>query len=109
MYAVIFEVEAKEGRAQRYFDLAAQLRPELEKIDGFISIERFESLTNKGKYLSLSFWRDQQAIKAWRTHMGHQMAQREGKESVFSAFRIRVAEVVRDYTLQDRLRQGAAE
>jgi len=103
MYAVIFEVEAKDGRADRYFELAAQLRPELEKIDGFISVERFESLTNKGKYVSLSFWRDEAAIKAWRTHMAHQTAQREGKESVFRDFRIRVAEVVRDYQLQDRI------
>ena len=102
MYAVIFEVEAKDGRADRYFELAAQLRPELEKIDGFISVERFESLTNKGKYVSLSFWRDEAAIKAWRTHMGHQLAQREGKESVFRDFRIRVAEVVRDYKLSER-------
>ncbi|HEX9464692.1 MAG TPA: antibiotic biosynthesis monooxygenase [Alphaproteobacteria bacterium] len=109
MHAVIFEVEAKEGRAQRYFDLAAQLRPELEKIDGFISVERFESITNKGKYVSLSFWRDEKAVKAWHAHAGHQMAQREGKESVFKHFRIRVAEVVRDYTLQDRLKQTAAE
>ena len=103
MYAVIFEVEPQDRRrADRYFELAAQLRPELEKIDGFISVERFESLTNKGKYLSLSFWRDEAAVKAWRTHMGHQAAQREGKESVFKDYRIRVAEVVRDYTLEDR-------
>lgn len=104
MYAVIFEVEAKDGRADRYFELAAQLRSELAKIDGFISVERFESLTNKGKYVSLSFWRDEAAIKEWRTHMGHQMAQREGKESVFKDFRIRVAQVVRDYTLADRVK-----
>lgn len=104
MYAVIFEVEAKDGRADRYFELAAQLRSELVKIDGFISVERFESLTNKGKYVSLSFWRDETAIKAWHTHMGHQMAQREGKESVFKDFRIRVAQVVRDYTMSDRVK-----
>lgn len=102
MYAVIFEVEPHEGRGQRYFDLAASLRSELEKIDGFISVERFESLTNKGKYVSLSFWRDEAAIKTWRTHLGHQMAQREGKDFVFKDFRIRVAQVVRDYTLKDR-------
>lgn len=104
MHAVIFEVEAKDGRADRYFELAAELRTELAKIDGFISVERFESLTNKGKYLSLSFWRDEEAIKAWRTHVGHQMAQREGKERVFKDFRIRVAQVVRDYTLADRVK-----
>jgi heme-degrading monooxygenase HmoA len=103
MYAVIFEVEPKDGRADRYFELAAQLRPELEKIDGFISVERFESLANKGKFVSLSFWRDEAAVIAWRTHMGHQMAQREGKESVFKDYRIRVAEVVRDYKLDERL------
>ena len=107
MYAVIFEVEARDGRAPRYFELAASLRPELEKIDGFISVERFESLTNKGKYVSLSFWRDEQAIKAWHVHVGHQMAQREGKASVFKDFRIRVAQVVRDYTLQDRVNAAA--
>lgn len=103
MYAVIFEVEPKDGRAaDRYFELAKQLRSELEKIDGFISVERFESLTNKGKFVSLSFWRDENAVKAWRAQTGHQAAQREGKESVFKDYRIRVAEVVRDYTLADR-------
>jgi heme-degrading monooxygenase HmoA len=103
MYAVIFEVEPKDGQAaNRYFELAAQLRPELEKIDGFISVERFESLTHKGKFVSLSFWRDEAAVKAWRAHMGHQMAQREGKESVFRDYRIRVAEVKRDYKLDER-------
>lgn len=103
MYAVIFEVVPHEGRGQRYFDLAAELRPELEKIDGFISVERFESLTNKGKYVSLSFWRDEEAVKRWRTHIGHQAAQREGKERVFKDFRIRVAQVVRDYSMKDRV------
>jgi heme-degrading monooxygenase HmoA len=103
MYAVIFEVEPKDdGGAKRYFELAAQLRPELEKIDGFISVERFESLTNKGKFVSLSFWRDEAAVKAWRAQASHQMAQREGKESVFKDYRIRVAEVVRDYKLDER-------
>jgi heme-degrading monooxygenase HmoA len=106
MYAVIFEVEAEDGRAGRYFELAAELRPELAKIDGFISVERFESLTNAGKYVSLSFWRDEEAIKAWRTHVGHQMAQREGKEHVFKDFRIRVAQVVRDYTMADRVKKS---
>ena len=103
MYAVIFEVEPNDGRAERYFELAALLKPELEKVDGFISVERFESLTTKGKFLSLSFWRDEAALKAWRSHMGHQTAQREGKTSVFQDYRIRVAEVVRDYKLRERL------
>ncbi len=106
MYAVIFEVEPRDGRADRYFELAASLRSELQKIDGFISVERFQSLTTKGKYVSLSFWRDEAAIKAWRAHMGHQLAQKEGKESVFRDFRIRVAQVMRDYTMQDRVKKN---
>src|SRR3954470_913698 len=103
MHVVIFEVIPHEDRAHRYFDLAAELRPELEKIDGFVSVERFESLTNKGKFVSLSFWRDDDAVKRWHAHMGHQAAQREGKEQVFKDFRIRVAQVVRDYSLKDRV------
>ncbi len=102
MIAVIFEVEMKAGREQEYFDLAAKLRSELEKIDGFISVERFESLTHEGKYVSLSFWRDEDAVSRWRNHAEHQMAQRRGKSEIFSDFRIRVADVIRDYTLADR-------
>jgi heme-degrading monooxygenase HmoA len=102
MHVVIFEVVPHEDKAHRYFDLAAKLRPELEKIEGFISVERFESLTNKGKFVSLSFWRDDEAVKRWRTHLEHQAAQQEGKQQVFKDFRIRVAEVVRDYSLKDR-------
>lgn len=97
MIMVIFEVRAKPGKAQQYFDLAAELRPKLEKIDGFLSIERFESLAEKGKYLSLSAWRDEEAVKAWRTQLEHQAAQKRGREEIFADFRIRVAEVVRDY------------
>ena len=102
MIAVIFEVEPKAGRAQDYFDLAAALRPELETIDGFISVERFESLTNKGKFVSLSFWRDEASVKAWWSHAGHRDAQARGRSEIFADFRIRVAEVVRDYALADR-------
>ena len=103
MIAVIFEVTVKEGVGQRYFDLAGALRPELEKVDGFLSIERFESLVNPGKYVSLSFWRDEEAVKAWREHGGHMLAQEEGKQSVFADFRISVAEVSRQYTMADRV------
>ena len=102
MVVVIFQVTAKEGQANRYFDLAAELRPELEKIDGFISVERFESLTTPGKYLSLSMWRDEEAVRAWRSHDGHRLAQRLGKSEIFADFRIQVAEVIRDYTAADR-------
>jgi len=84
MIAVIFEVWPAAGRAVEYFDLAAALRPDLEKIDGFISIERFESLTNKGKYLSLSFWRDEEAIRTWRNLEGHRKAQAKGRGGVFA-------------------------
>ena len=102
MIAVIFEVEMKPGKDQAYFDLAGSLRPELEKIDGFISVERFQSTTNAGKYVSLSFWRDAEAIARWRQHADHQLAQEQGKGGIFADFRIRVAEVLRDYTLADR-------
>jgi heme-degrading monooxygenase HmoA len=97
MFAVIFEVEPRDGRAQDYFDLAAELKPELEKIDGFISVERFMSTTTPGRYVSLSFWRDEAAVRAWREHAEHQRAQATGKAEIFEGYRIRVAEVVRDY------------
>jgi heme-degrading monooxygenase HmoA len=100
--AVIFEVWPAEGRAGEYFDLAASLRADLERIDGFVSIERFESLVTKGKYLSLSFWRDEEAVRAWRTLDGHRMAQARGRGGVFADYRLRVASVLRDYGLKDR-------
>ncbi len=99
MIAVIFEVEPKPGQSDKYFGLAASLRPELEKIDGFISVERFESLTHTGKYVSLSFWRDEQAVTKWKSHTEHKTAQEQGKQSIFSNYRIRVAHVIRDYSL----------
>ena len=97
MIAVIFEVTPREGMADRYFDLAAELRPELEGVDGFLSVERFESRSTPGKFLSLSFWRDAEAVAAWREHAGHRQAQASGKAELFADFRIRVAEVGRDY------------
>jgi len=102
MIAVIFEVWPTEGRAVEYFDLATSLRTDLEKIDGFISIERFESLTTKGKYLSLSFWRDEKAVSAWRNLEKHRKAQAKGRGGVFADYRLRVASVVRDYGMQAR-------
>lgn len=99
MIAVIFEVEPRDGRAGDYFDLAAELKPELEKADGFISVERFESLINKGKYLSLSFWRDEAAVEAWYAHAGHREAQAAGRGGIFRDYRIRVADVLRDYDM----------
>jgi heme-degrading monooxygenase HmoA len=102
MYAVIFEVQPHAGQGAAYLDIAASLRAELTRIDGFISIERFESLTNKGKYVSISYWRDEEAIRAWRTHAEHQVAQRQGRQHIFADYQIRVAQVVRDYGMHDR-------
>ncbi len=103
MIAVIFEVTPREGRAGDYFDLAATLKAEVEGIDGFISVERFQSTANPNKYVSLSFWRDEAAVAAWRRHAGHLLAQARGKDEIFADFRIRVAAVERDYTLADRV------
>lgn len=102
MIAVIFEVWPGEGRAPEYFDLAAALKAELGKMDGFISIERFESLVTKGKYLSLSFWRDEEAVRQWRNLEGHRRAQAKGRDGVFADYRLRVASVMRDYGLHER-------
>jgi heme-degrading monooxygenase HmoA len=97
MIAVIFEVWPADGQRDRYLDIAADLRPLLDEIDGFISIERFESLSEPGKVLSLSFWRDEEAVRQWRALESHRDAQRAGRQEVFSDYRLRVAAVMRDY------------
>lgn len=102
MIAVIFEVWPAEGRAAQYFDLAAALKGDLEKHDGFLSIERFESLTTKGKYLSLSFWRDEEAVRNWRNLAQHRQAQAVGRSGAFADYRLRVASVMRDYGMRER-------
>ena len=102
MMAVIFEVWPAEGKGQDYLAIAAELRKELEKIDGFISIERFESLTQKGKILSLSFWRDEEAVRRWRNLPSHRAAQSKGRAGIFANYRLRVAAVVRDYGMNER-------
>jgi heme-degrading monooxygenase HmoA len=107
MIAVIFEVIPAPGRREEYLDLAAQLRPALEKTDGFVSIERFASLTNEGKVLSLSFWRDEAAVKRWRELEAHRAAQARGRGGIFAEYRLRVAEVARDYTMTDRAQAPA--
>ena len=102
MLAVIFEViPTSEGKAE-YLRIAAELRTLLEDIDGLISIERFQSLTDEHKILSLSFWKDEASISAWRNLMEHRQAQQEGRNSLFSSYRIRVAEICRDYSSTDR-------
>jgi heme-degrading monooxygenase HmoA len=100
--AVIFEVRPAEGERQTYLDLAAALRPELDGIDGFVSVERFQSLTDPGKMLSLSFWRDEAAVAAWRNLPAHRATQAKGRGGVFADYRLRVAAVLRDYGLDDR-------
>ncbi|MCO4887766.1 Conserved hypothetical protein [Cupriavidus phytorum] len=102
MIAVIFEVEPAPGRQDTYLDIAAHLRPQLEAIDGFISVERFQSLTNPGKLLSLSFFRDEAAVIAWRNTLAHRQAQAAGRGGVFAGYRLRVAQVLRDYGLDAR-------
>jgi len=102
MFAVIFEVKPSVEGKDEYLKIAAELREFLENRDGFISIERFQSLTDEGKVLSLSFWRDEVDIKKWRNLIEHRSAQKKGKESLFQSYRIRVAEVMRDYSGSDR-------
>jgi heme-degrading monooxygenase HmoA len=102
MFAVIFEVEPKEGAMASYLEIASDLRSLLETIDGFISIERFSSLTTPGKVLSLSFWRDEAAIAEWRQLEEHRAAQSVGRNDLFANYRLRIASVVRDYGLNER-------
>jgi heme-degrading monooxygenase HmoA len=100
--AVIFEVEPHAEHVAAYFDLAGALKGELIKIDGFISVERFESVTTPGKFVSLSFWRDEAALAEWRRLAQHRSAQKAGREMMFAGYRLRVAAVLRDYGLTDR-------
>jgi heme-degrading monooxygenase HmoA len=100
--AVIFELTPRAGQRDDYFRLASALRERLERIDGFISIERFESLTQPGKFLSLSFWRDEGAVRQWRNVPEHRRAQSAGRERIFDDYRLRVAEVLRDYGMNER-------
>lgn len=102
MIAVLFEVSIKPGQQQAYLDAAAALRPELEHLDGFISIERFESLTQPGRLLSLSWWRDEAAIAQWRNLEAHRQTQSLGRREIFADYRIRVAQVLRDYGMHKR-------
>ena len=103
MLVVIFEVWPKAGHADAYFERAAALRPRLEAMDGFISVERFESVSEPGKFLSLSFWRDAAAAEAWRDDAEHQLAQAAGRDELFANFRISVADVSRTYDMASRL------
>jgi heme-degrading monooxygenase HmoA len=105
MIAVIFEVLPAAGRKKDYFEHAARLKGELERLDGFISVERFQSLTDPDKLLSLSFWRDDEAVARWRCHEGHRIAQAAGRKDVFRDYRLLVTFIVRDYGMSERREQ----
>lgn len=102
MIAVIFEVIPSADGRDRYLELAAALKPLLQEVDGFLSIERFQSLTDPDKLLSLSFWRDEEAVREWRRIEAHRGAQSEGRGGVFADYRLRVASVLRDYGMTER-------
>lgn len=108
MIAVIFEFNAAPGRRQEYLDIAAELGSELEGFDGYISIERFQSLKDETKFVSLSFWRDEDAVRRWRNVQKHREAQAKGRAGIFADYRLRVAQVIRDYT-RDRRTQTPAD
>ncbi|HEX9432321.1 MAG TPA: antibiotic biosynthesis monooxygenase [Burkholderiales bacterium] len=102
MIAVIFEFTPIEGRFADYKALAEGLADDVSQAEGFISIERFESISNKGKFVSLSFWRDEQSVKKWRNLQKHREAQKKGRGGIFESYRLRIAEVLRDYTMDER-------
>ena len=109
MIGVIFEVWPTAGHREEYLDIAAQLKPDLERSDGFISIERFQSLTDPNKLLSLQFWRDEECVRRWRNHAGHRAAQEHGRATVFDDYRLRIVSVLRDYGAYDRREQAPAD
>lgn len=107
MIAVIFEFTPAPGRFPDYMALVEQLKPELDKADGFLSLERFESITTPGRFISLQFWRDEECVRKWRTLQKHREAQRQGRAGIFSAYRLRIAGVIRDYSLEGRAQAPA--
>jgi heme-degrading monooxygenase HmoA len=107
MIAVIFEFTPAEGRFPDYMALVDTLREDLAKAEGFISLERFESITNKGKFVSLQFWRDEECVRKWRTLQKHREAQKKGRAGIFRSYRLRIAEVRRDYTMDERAQAPA--
>jgi heme-degrading monooxygenase HmoA len=102
MIAVIFEFTPVPGRFAEYMDLVGQLKPELDKADGFISLERFESITTPGKFVSLQFWRDEESVRRWRNLQQHREAQKKGRGGIFASYRLRIAGVLRDYAMDRR-------
>jgi heme-degrading monooxygenase HmoA len=109
MIAVIFEVWPAEGRRESYLEHASRLRADLEATDGFISVERFQSIADPAKMLSLSIWRDEAAVANWRNHGRHRATQSAGRGGVFADYRLRVAGVIRDYGMTERRDQAPAD
>jgi len=107
MIAVIFEVEPADGRKEDYLDIASEMRPMLDDVEGFISVERFQSLTDPRKILSLSFFENEDAIARWRNLNAHRGAQVKGRSWVFDDYRLRIASVLRDYGMFDRAQAPA--
>ena len=102
MIAVIFEFTPIEGRFADYKALAEGLADDVSRAEGFISIERFESISNKGKFVSLSFWRDEECVRKWRNLQKHREAQKQGRGGIFKSYRLRIAQVLRDYAMDER-------
>ena len=102
MIAVIFEFTPAEGRFPEYMQLVDTLREDVAKAEGFISLERFESITSKGKFVSLQFWKDEESVRKWRNLQKHREAQKKGRAGIFKSYRLRIAQVTRDYTLDER-------
>ena len=107
MIAVIFEFAPAEGRFPDYLALVETLRQDLAEAEGFISLERFESITSKGKFVSLQYWRDEECVRKWRTLQKHRDAQKKGRAGIFKSYRLRIAQVVRDYTMDERAQAPA--
>src|SRR5215510_7250061 len=107
MIAVIFEFTPAKGRFPDYMAEVEKLKGHLEKADGFISLERFESITTKGKFVSLQFWRDEESVRKWRNLQRHREAQAKGRGAIFESYRLRIASVVRDYTMNERAQAPA--
>ena len=102
MITVIFEFTPAEGRFPEYMDLVGELKADLANADGFLSLERFESITTPGKFVSLQFWRDDEAVRKWRNLQKHREAQKKGRAGIFASYRLRIASVIRDYDMDKR-------
>jgi heme-degrading monooxygenase HmoA len=107
MIAVIFEFTPAEGRFPDYMELVGQLKPELDRAEGFISLERFESITTPGRFVSLQFWRDEESVAKWRNLQKHREAQKKGRGGILASYRLRIAGVIRDYAMDSRAQAPA--